>query len=244
MPPRIVLVRTKEAGNIGGAARAMKNFGLEELYLVAPRCSLRPRAYHLASHAGDLLDCAVICETLEEALANCSVVVGTSGRPRASDAFLELLPDDLALTLPDIGGAVVFGSEDFGLSNEELDRCQSFVRIPTASYPSLNLAQAVGLIAYTWFTRRSRPEPRARPTRERASREEHEAMYAHLLKVLHHIGYTDELRTRSAEHLFRRMFDRAELDPREISALRGLWQQVKWAADQPPGHLPGHRKRH
>ena len=243
MPLRIVLVRTKEAGNVGSAARAMKNFGLEELYLVSPRCQLKPRAYHLASHAGDVLDWAVTCSSLEQALEGCSVVIGTTARQRASDAFRELGPAELAGALPETGGAVVFGPEDFGLSNEELDRCQAFVRIPTAPYASLNLAQAVGVIAYEWFRARDPGNSGADTGRQPASREEHEAMYAHLLEVLHHIGYTDELRARSAEHLFRRLFDRAELDPREVAALRGLWQQVKWAADQPPARVPGNRQR-
>ena len=242
MAPRIVLVRTKEAQNIGSAARAMKNFGLYELYLVAPRCELHPNAYRLASHAVDIIDSAVICNSIGQALSGCTRVIGTSARPRASEALTEFSPEGLMEFLPRDGGAIVFGPEDFGLSNEELDHCQALVRIPTAEYASLNLAQAVGLMAYEWF--RTYPTPKIDPmqSRQLAPREDHEALYRHLLTVLHHIGYTDDMRERSADHLFRRVFDRAQLDTQEVAALRGLCQQVIWAADRAPEQIPGRRK--
>ena len=242
MAPRIVLVRTKEAKNIGSAARAMKNFGLYDLHLVAPRCDLQPNGYRLASHAVDVLDRAVICSSIDEALCGCTRVIGTSARPRASEALMDFAPGGLPEFLPEDGGAIVFGPEDFGLSNEELDYCQALVRIPTAEYASLNLAQAVGLMAYEWFRAKQTSATTSLESRQLAPREDHEALYEHLLKALHHIGYTDNIRERSADHLFRRVFARAQLDTREIAALRGLCQQVIWAADQTPDQIPGHRK--
>ena len=155
---------------------------------------------------------------------------------------MEFSPQGLIEFLPRAGGAIVFGPEDFGLSNEELDRCQALVSIPTAEYTSLNLAQAVGLMAYEWFRAYPISGIDLPESRQLAPREDHEALYRHLLTVLHHIGYTDDMRERSADHLFRRVFDRAQLDSREVAALRGLCQQVIWAADQTPEQIPGRRK--
>lgn len=236
---RIVLVRPKEPANVGAAARAMKNFSLYDLYLVAPQRPVNARAYALASHAGDVLDGAVTCGTLEEALVGCKLALGTTARPRADEARV-YTPREAASSFPDDGLAVLFGPEDFGLSNEDLRHCQGYIQIPTAAYASLNLAQAVQLVAYEWFLARETPPPRSVP--DLAPRELLEGMYAQLLETLHLIGYTDAQREGSAEGLFRAIFDRAELSPREVAALRGLWRQVAWAARQVPERLPAREK--
>jgi len=145
--PRIVLVRTKDAANVGAAARAMKNFGLDELVLVAPRCRIDHRAEALASHAEDVLHAARVVDTLEEAIAGTTLVMGTSARERAAANYPVLEPRAAAARLTD-GTAVLFGPEDHGLANEELTRCQAHVVIPTTGYASLNLAQAVLVVAY------------------------------------------------------------------------------------------------
>lgn len=137
-------------------------------------------------------------------------------------------PREAAQTLTPEGLAVLFGPEDFGLSNDDLKHCQGYIRIPTAAYASLNLAQAVQLVAYEWFVT-SQEQPPPSPPEERAARELLEGMYDHLLKTLHLIGYTDAQRQGSAERLFRAIFDRADLSAREVAALRGLWRQVAWA---------------
>lgn len=246
----------------------MKNFGLSELYLVAPRCAIDHRAEALASHADDVLAGAVIVPRTADALAGRTFVLGTSARTRASEGFAAAPPREAVKSLPAEGGAVVFGPEDTGLTNEDLDRCQAVVRIPTAEYASLNLAQAVNLIAYEWFLHRGAaggavvmpPGGAARtgggapggdpvgagPAAERpdlAPREELEAMYAHLMATLRYIGYTDELRAAGVEHMFRRLFDRAGPTSREVAALRGIWSQARWAADQPPEKVPGRQER-
>lgn len=223
---RIVLVRPKDPANIGASARAMKNFGLTELYLVAPQRGLSRHAYALASHAGDVLNAAVVCETVAEALTGCVRALGTTARPRADEARV-YTPREAGETLPREGVAVLFGPEDYGLSNDDLRHCQGYIQIPTAEYASLNLAQAVQLIAYEWFV--ADKKGRAAPSSEAAPRELLEGMYAHLLHTLHHIGYTDAQREASAETMFRRIFDRADLNEREVAALRGLWRQVLWA---------------
>jgi tRNA/rRNA methyltransferase len=240
---RIVLVRPKEPANIGAAARAMKNFGLHELLLVAPQRPVGRHAYALASHAGDVLEAAMTCNTLEEALRGRKLVLGTTARPRA-DAARVYTPREAASTFPSEGTAILFGPEDFGLSNEDLRHCQGYIRIPTAEYASLNLAQAVQLVAYEWFVAEQEAMHKDMPAQDLAElppREVLEGMYAQLLSTLHLIGYTDAQREGSADRLFRAIFDRADLSAREVAALRGLWRQVAWAAQQAPEGLPARR---
>lgn len=229
LPLRTVLVRTKEPGNIGSSARALKNFDLTDLYLVAPQRPLNRQAFALASHAGDVLENARVCESIAEAVTGCTLVLGTTARPRASDALV-YTPREAAETLPREGVAILFGPEDYGLSNEDLRHCQGYIQIPTADYASLNLAQAVQLVAYEWFVASGAWQGHEPQERDRASRERLEGMYGHLLETLHTIGYTDAQREGSAESLFRSIFDRAELSEREVAALRGLWRQVLWAS--------------
>ena len=237
---RIVLVRPKEPGNIGSSARAMKNFGLSELYLVAPQRPLTRHAFALASHAEDVLSGAVVVENVAEALSGCTRALGTTARDRA-DAETVYTPREAA-TLPRAGHtAVLFGPEDFGLSNEDLRHCQGYIRIPTAEYASLNLAQAVQLVAYEWFI--TDAAAGTATEREVAPREVLEGMYAHLLTTLHTVGYTDAQREGAAETLFRGLFDRAELSEREVAALRGLWRQVVWAANRSELKTPGSHDR-
>ena len=230
---RIVLVRPKDPANVGASARAMKNFGLGELYLVAPQRKLSRHAYALASHAEDVLDAAVICDTVAEALTGCTLALGTTARPRAAETRV-YTPREAAM-LPREGAAVrtavLFGPEDYGLSNDDLRHCQGYIRIPTAAYASLNLAQAVQLVAYEWFVADDREAVTATSS-EPAPREVLEGMYAHLLETLHHIGYTDTQREGGVDRLFRNIFDRAHLNRREVAALRGLWRQVLWATRQ------------
>lgn len=230
---RIVLVRPKDPANIGASARAMKNFGLSELYLVAPQRKLSRHAYALASHAEDVLDVAVVCDTVAEALTGCTLALGTTARPRAAETRV-YTPREAATVLPREGtaarAAVLFGPEDYGLSNDDLRHCQGYIRIPTAAYASLNLAQAVQLVVYEWFVAGDRTVT-ATPS-EPAPREVLEGMYAHLLETLYHIGYTDAQREGGADRLFRGIFDRARLNEREVAALRGLWRQVLWATRQ------------
>src|SRR5690606_37863173 len=145
--PRIVLVRTKESANVGAAARAMLNFGLSDLWLVAPRCRIDNRAYALASHAEEVLKTATTVDDLSEALAGRTLVAGTSARPRKAENYLVRSPREAAPQLG-AGSAVLFGPEDHGLSNDELTLCQLHVVIPTRDFSSLNLAQAVLVVAY------------------------------------------------------------------------------------------------
>ncbi len=256
--PRFILVRSKDSANVGAAARAMKNFGFESMVLVAPRCRIDARAHALASHAGDVLDAATVVDTLEEAIGDLTWVLGTSARKRDTESLPLYRPRQAAPALGRPGTGVVFGPEDHGLSNEELALCQGYLSIPTADYASLNLAQAVLLVAYEAHLARpgqadapgAAGDPEAGgwapgvPAHERAPREQLERFYAQLTEAFHRIGYTDAQRERAIVRLYRGMFDRVALTPREVAALRGLVSQVMWAAEQPPERLPeGHEER-
>ena len=240
-PPRIVLVRPKAAENVGAAARAMKNFGAAELVLVAPRCRLDRKAYALASHAGDVLDAATIVATLAEALSGCTFALATAGRDRSEEPSPTLAPEAGIAVLPSGGGgAIVFGPEDHGLSNEDLDLCQAVVRIPTSSYASVNLAQAVNILCYVWHVGTAAGEADAGEGAV-ATRDQYDRMYGQLRDAMLLIGYTDPKRLEAIMRMYRGFLDRARLDPREMAALRGMWSQVVWAAKRAPEELPGRR---
>lgn len=188
--------------------------------------------FRWGTHAADVLQRATLCETVAQALTGCTLALGTTARARAEGRVYS--PREAAQAFPPKGVAVLFGPEDFGLSNDDLKHCQGYIRIPTAAYASLNLAQAVQLVAYEWFVAQQEGLG-PRTLEEPAPRELLEGMYEHLLSTLHLIGYTDAQRQGSADRLFRAIFDRAALSPREVAALRGLWQQVRWAIGERGG---------
>ncbi|BAC90081.1 RNA methyltransferase [Gloeobacter violaceus] len=236
MNVRIVLVATQGARNLGAIARVIKNFDLSELWLVAPECSPKDEeARHMAVHAADVLDQARIVASLSQALADCTRVAGTTARTRTvSDP--PLLPAEGARWLRADKGtaAYVFGPEDRGLSNEELAHCQRTVQIPTgAAYPSLNLAQAVGICAYALFTDSKPPSPvfQNEPMPEA---EVLEGFYGHLERTLLAIGYLQEHTAERKLEKFRRLFNRAGLTAQEVALLRGVLRQIDWASTQNP----------
>jgi tRNA (cytidine32/uridine32-2'-O)-methyltransferase len=232
---RIVLVAPSHPGNIGAAARAMKNMALDELVLVRPREFPHPEASARASGADDVLAAARVVATLAEALAGCGLVAATTSRERdqyfrvadVRDAAARLVT--AARSSP---AAVVFGAERTGLTNEELEAAHLLIRIPASPvYASLNLAMSVQLVAYElWRARAGAPtlkaaEPPAAPL---ATGEELERLYAHLAQVLEQIDFRD--RTQSGTHLMsriRRFLQRAELDHNEVNILRGILTAVQ-----------------
>ena len=208
----------------------MLNMGARELRLVAPRCDpLDPQALAMAVHAGDLLRSATLYPTLREALADRDLSVGTSARLRA-DLPAPRHPAQLrSLVRQASAPALVFGPEETGLINDDLEQCQVTVRIPTAEYASLNLAQAVLLVCYEFLQGADEPPPSARKA---ATREEMEAMYEHLQGTMHLIGYTDAVRARHTLRLWRTMLDRALMSSAESRLFRGFLRQVHWKVSQ------------
>lgn len=225
---RIVLVNTSHPGNIGAVARAMKNMCLERLYLVEPNDFPSAEATSRASGADDLLARAVVCSTLEEALAGCHFVAGTSARSR-SIAWPVMAPRECAARLVEessVGDvALVFGREHSGLTNEELERCHYLVNIPSnPNYSSLNLGAAVQVLVYELMM----AEPLARPVavgeegRELATADEMESFFGHLEQTLVELEFLDSNQPRKLMRRLRRLFNRARPDQTEVNILRGI----------------------
>jgi len=236
---RIVLVETTHPGNIGGAARAMKNMGLSHLVLVRPRHFPSAEATARASGADDLLAAATVVDDLDTALAGCNLVLGTSARLRT-------------LTWPQVDArgcgeqvrgealegrqaAVVFGREHSGLTNEELERCNYLVHIPTApDFGSLNLAAAVQVIGYELHMAMLAvgTEPEAEPV-DYVTADELEGLYSHLWETMVTIGFLDPDNPRQVMRRLRRLFNRARLERAEFNILRGILTEAQRAARTP-----------
>lgn len=237
--PAIVLVSPKEAGNVGSVARAMKNFGLTDLRIVQPRFLLE-KSLLMAVHAFDVIEAARVYDTLLEAVGECELVAGTTARGRRDHAPPITLREAVPGFLGARSSAVVFGREEHGLYNDELDLCHVHIRIPTdAVYPSMNLAQAVQVVVYELMLNRTNPEPI--PERAAvADRRALEGLYAHLLEFMLEVGYTDQLRQDHALRRFRQIFDRAELNAQDVAFVRGLVSQGLWASRKARGlGVPG-----
>ncbi|HSG87622.1 MAG TPA: RNA methyltransferase [Pseudomonadales bacterium] len=235
---RLVMVEPTHPGNIGAAARAMKNMGLKQLVLVNPLRYPDPEARFRAASALDVLDEARVVATLAEAVDDCTLVIGASARNRRvpwpmvtpREAGVRVLQEASSGPV-----ALLFGRESSGLTNEELARCQLHLHIPSdPSYPSLNIAMAMQLVAYevrmAWLEAGSRlPEPPwDRPWAESA---QVEGMLEHLNGVLDEIGFLDRGDPGHVPHRLRRLFFRTRLDQVEINILRGVLGRVQSLLD-------------
>jgi len=229
------MVGTTHPGNIGAAARAMKNMGLSDLALVAPRIYPSEEAIARAAGADDLLASAHVCQTLSEAIADCQRVVGASARlrtiswpqwsPRAC-ARAAMLDADRHRT------AILFGREHAGLTNEELACCHYLLHIPcNPAFSSLNVAAAVQLVAYELFQAAHSPsEPLNLPEEESAlaTAQEQESFHEHLIQTLFEIGFLHERKSSpSLIRRLRRIFNRSGLEKTDIHILRGILSAVQ-----------------
>lgn len=224
---RIVLVNTTHPGNIGAAARAMKTMGLERLYLVQPQGFPCAEATARASGADDLLANAVVCQSLEQALAGCRFAVGASARSRRISWPVEN-PRQCAgrlLRESEQGEvALVFGREHSGLSNEELEKCHYLVHIPSnPDFSSLNLAAAVQVLSYELMMAETGEAVRSgEEARELVPAEEMESFFDHLQQTLVELEFLDAHQPRKLMRRLRRLFNRARLDKTEVNILRGV----------------------
>lgn len=233
---RVVLIETTQPGNIGSSARAMKTMGLTRLHLVAPRLFPHDEATALAAGAGDVLDGARRHATLDEAIADCRLLVGASARRRGV-ALPELTPREAAARLIAAARdgtevALLFGTERTGLSNEELQRCHACVRIPAdPGYSSLNLSQAVQVLAYE-LRLAAMQEGGADPvditadpvtSSERAATSaEMEGFFRHLDEALRAIDFHKGKDGTTITRRLRRLFLRAQMSEREVAILHGV----------------------
>ena len=226
---RVVLVETSHPGNIGATARAMKTMGLRHLVLVQPKRFPDPQALWRAAGGEDVLLAARVVPDLSEAIADCHWVVATSARQRRIPWPI-LSPRAFAVAAtsrPDQQLAIVFGREDKGLTNDELQLCQSHVEIPASpDYPILNVAMAVQVIAYELFQcSLGEPAPLTwdRPPAPRGSVE---GFMAHMEAVLKTSRFVDPDNPGQTMTRFRRLFTRMDLDVTEVAMLRGFLKQV------------------
>jgi len=227
---RIVLVETTHPGNIGAAARAMKNMGLTRLYLVNPQRYPSAEATARAAGADDVLAKAVICDTLDEALSGCGVVFGASARMR-SIPWPQMEPRQAAAKAQAAAAtgevAFVFGREHAGLSNQELDRCNILITIPTnPDFASLNVAAAVQIISYELRVASQAGLPPT-PVEPLASADDRERFYQHLEQVLMELEFLDPNNPKHLMRRLRRLFNRVELDSNEVNILRGILTAVE-----------------
>ncbi|OGP84097.1 MAG: hypothetical protein A2Z08_05755 [Deltaproteobacteria bacterium RBG_16_54_11] len=231
---RIVLVRPQGQMNVGSVARAMKNVGLKELALVDPAGpSLHPDARVMAVHAHDVLKDALIFSRLADAIADCTWVIGTTRR-RGKGREGVIDPRQMAAEIAEINQqnkvAVVFGPEDRGLTNRDLDLCRRLVTIPVhEEYGSLNLAQAVMIICYEIYLA-SRHKKGLSRTKKLAASEELEGMYRHMEETLLRIGFLEQNSPKRMMAVLRKIFSKAQLDSREVRVLRGICRQANWYA--------------
>ena len=225
---RIVLVRPTHSGNIGAAARAMATMGMGELVLVQPHAPIDDQARALAANALDILTTASSVEQLDDAIADCKLVCGTSARARRID-WPTIAPrrcGSLVVEATQRGHvAILFGPERTGLTNAEMDRCQHLVRIPTAStYSSLNVASAVQILTYEIWMAMSGSEGKldADDQAEAVDQEQMHRFYDHLEQLLVAVEFLDPDNPRLLMRRLRRLFNRAQPDQNEMNILRGI----------------------
>jgi tRNA (cytidine32/uridine32-2'-O)-methyltransferase len=233
---KIVLVNTAHPGNIGGAARAMKNMGLSELCLVEPREYPAPRAVWRAAGAREVLTHATVVDSVDEAIADCSLVIGTSARERRIPWPL-INPRECGVRVwaeaQKHKVALLFGREDRGLTNDELQKCHYHVHIPSnPEYSSLNLATAVQVLAYEIRMASLANENGDLPDlaewdQPLVNAEDLENFHNHLAETMAELDFYDPKNPKQLLTRMRRLFNRLRMDQMEVSILRGLLSAVQ-----------------
>ncbi len=227
---KIVLVETSHPGNIGGVARAMKNMTMENLCLVSPKTFPSADATSRASGADNILSSAIIYDSLQDAVADCQVVLGASARDRTISwpmlTARECAEKFVTGTTSIAKIAVVFGRENSGLKNHELDLCHYLLRIPCNSeYSSLNLAAAVQVVCYELFVASGQRVENTigdKGDESLATMKQMELFYEHFQQTLTDIGFLHEDKSQSIMRRLRRIFNRIALDTKELDILRGI----------------------
>ena len=218
---RIVLIGPKFEGNVGAVARSMANFGFDELFLVNP-CNIGDEAIARSKHGSEILGNATIVNSIKEALEGCFLTVGTSGITTKGDRNYTRVPVGLKEFTSSMRGyeekvAILFGREDIGLLQDELNLCDLLITVPVGEeYPILNLSHAATIVMYELFSSEfipRRPEP--------ADRDEKDRMFEFFSNLLDDIGYP-ETRREGTEIMFRRMMGRSIPTKYEYNTIMGV----------------------
>ncbi|WP_136681141.1 tRNA (cytosine(32)/uridine(32)-2'-O)-methyltransferase TrmJ [Neptunomonas sp. XY-337] len=232
---RIVLINTFHPGNIGAAARAMKNMGLSQLWLVDPQVFPSEEADSRAAGAKDLLDSAHVVGTLEEAIGDCQLVIGTSARSRTFDLpMLDARSCGTKVVSEAVSGevAIVFGRETMGLLNEELQLCNFHTYISAnPEYPVLNVAQAIQLLCYEIWMAAQEPDLKHEVS-EYPRQNEMELFYEHLETVLRTTNFIIPQHEGRAMTKLKRYFNRTRPEKAELGMLRGILTSVQETVDK------------
>ncbi len=230
---RIIMVRPRGSGNIGSVARAMKNVGAGELAIVGKARTRSFWARAMAVHGREILADARCYETLREAIADCTLVVGTtcrSGLYRSHSQTPRQAAAAIVSTAKNSKVALIFGPEDHGLSNKDLEHCQLLITIPThPEYQSLNVAQAVMICLYEFYVASLAPPDSGI---QRAEAEQIERLFDIMRNSLLKIGFLD---AENPEHMllaFRRIFGRAGLEEKDVRIFTGMFRQIEWYAKE------------
>ena len=226
-----ILVRPQYSGNLGSVARVLRNFGQKELRLVAPAARWTEEARRMAVGADALVEQAGRFATLQEAVTDLAWTAATASmraRGRKGSASLRQVVRDAARKAKVNRIGFVFGPEDSGLTDGEIALCRSLAHIPAeGSHPTLNLAQAVALVAYELFLA-GLP---AAPPRTLASSRSMEGLFAHLQEMLVEVGFLNKNNPERMIKVMRRILSRAELSEEEVVVLRGVCRQVLWGIE-------------
>ncbi|MBE0503371.1 MAG: RNA methyltransferase [Desulfuromonadales bacterium] len=234
----VILIEPQGPLNIGSVCRVMMNFGLSDLRLVNPQTDhLGEEARRMAVRAAPLLEQARVYLSLPDALAGCSLAIGTTRRfGKYREDFIH--PNDagreILTAAASASTALVFGREDRGLHTSELDLCQRFLTIPTSDeLPSMNLAQAVAVCLYEVGQAGAEAAGKVRERRRKSAPSAAiEAMYSHMRQSLLEIGYLDPQNPEHILRTFRRIFSRAGLNERDVRILQGLWSRLDWIENE------------
>ncbi len=227
---RVVLIQPTHPGNIGATARAMANMGISRLVLVDPADFPSPVANARAAGADAILDAAQVVSNLDQAISDCTMVIGTTARQR-SIRWPELTPEEAMQSLlqtRDSETAIIFGRESSGLTNQELERCHNLIRIPVElEFSSLNLASAVTVILYELRKQITASMPKISQSKDKlASAEEMRHFYNHLQEFVETTEFSDG-RSAKLQRKMSRMFNRIQMYQQEVRMMRGLFKSVE-----------------
>ena len=229
-----ILIETSHPGNIGACARAIKNMGFAKLGLVNPKNFPCDEAYHRSKGAKDILDDANIYKSLDEALSEATLVLGTSARERSipwPSSYTHLIDEDMSNDIKDKNNkiCILFGREDSGLSNDELQKCHMHLRIPCSDeYSSLNISHAVQIISYELRNLLMRKESiEVKSDVPLSTDADNEFLLEHLDKVLLDLNFYDQNSSRQVQARLKRLIKKARPDKLEVGILRGFLTKIQ-----------------
>jgi tRNA/rRNA methyltransferase len=230
----IVLHRPRAPENIGAAARAMRNMGIDQLVVVNPHNCDLTRVCKMATHAAlGVVENMMVFDTLEEALGGYGFVAGTTARLGGERKVITsppILAEKLFAISEQNQIAILFGPEDRGLTNEDIRLCHTLVNIPTAEFSSLNLAQAIMIVCYELFRYTTKKPHEFVP--RLANRHELDAMYAQLKEIMIQISFINPDNPDYFLNNFRYFFSRLPLRAKEVQIIRGICRQIKWYGEK------------